>query len=169
MPATGIRSQSAWLDIVGPAPRRSWWTPRRSSARCPLGMFARPTSRTSIGKVFQERAGEVRRPGVPPLRRPEDHPRAGQRHREPVRVGCWRTAASAAVTSSGSCCATLLNAVLMMLATVKCGAVAGMLNYHQRGDVLAHSIGLLKATTIVAEADLVGTSPKAAPRWRPVW
>jgi fatty-acyl-CoA synthase len=47
------------------------------------------------------------------------------------------------------------NAVLMMLAAVKCGAVAGMLNYHQRGDVLAHSIGLLKATAIVAEADLV--------------
>ena len=37
------------------------------------------------------------------------------------------------------------NAVLMMLAAVKCGAVAGMLNYHQRGDVLAHSIGLLNA------------------------
>ena len=37
------------------------------------------------------------------------------------------------------------NAVLMMLAMVKCGAVAGMLNYHQRGEVLAHSIGLLDA------------------------
>ncbi len=47
------------------------------------------------------------------------------------------------------------NAVLMMLATVKCGAVAGMLNYHQRGDVLAHSIGLLNAKVLVAESDLV--------------
>ena len=33
--------------------------------------------------------------------------------------------------------------VLLMLAAVKCGAIAGMLNYHQRGDVLAHSLGLL--------------------------
>lgn len=47
------------------------------------------------------------------------------------------------------------NAVLTMLAAVKCGAVAGMLNYHQRGDVLAHSLGLLKAKVLVAESDLV--------------
>ena len=47
------------------------------------------------------------------------------------------------------------DAVLMMLAAVKCGAVAGMLNYHQRGDVLSHSIGLLDAKVVVAESDLV--------------
>src|SRR6202012_5887214 len=47
------------------------------------------------------------------------------------------------------------NAVLMMLATVKCGAIAGMLNYHQRGEVLAHSLGLLDAKVLVAESDLV--------------
>jgi fatty-acyl-CoA synthase len=42
-----------------------------------------------------------------------------------------------------------------MLAAVKCGAVAGMLNYHQRGEVLAHSLGLLDAKVLVAETDLV--------------
>jgi len=47
------------------------------------------------------------------------------------------------------------DAVLLMLAAVKCGAVAGMLNYHQRGEVLAHSIGLLDAKALVAESDLV--------------
>src|ERR1700753_3127287 len=47
------------------------------------------------------------------------------------------------------------NAVLMMLAAVKCGAVAGMLNYHQRGDVLAHSIGLLEAKALIIESDFV--------------
>jgi fatty-acyl-CoA synthase len=46
-------------------------------------------------------------------------------------------------------------AVLLMLATVKCGAISGMLNYHQRGDVLKHSFGLLDATAVVAETDLV--------------
>lgn len=45
--------------------------------------------------------------------------------------------------------------VLAMLATVKCGAIAGMLNYHQRGDVLAHSLGLLDAKVLIAESDLV--------------
>ena len=43
--------------------------------------------------------------------------------------------------------------VLLMLAVVKCGAVAGMLNYHQRGKVLAHSIGSLDAKAVVAETD----------------
>ncbi len=47
------------------------------------------------------------------------------------------------------------HAVLMMLAAVKCGAVAGMLNYHQRGDVLSHSIGLLDAKVVIAESDLI--------------
>ena len=47
------------------------------------------------------------------------------------------------------------NAVLTMLAAVKCGAVAGMLNYHQRGEVLAHSLGLLDAKVLIAETDLV--------------
>ena len=47
------------------------------------------------------------------------------------------------------------SAVLAMLAAVKCGAVAGMLNYHQRGDVLAHSLGLLDAKVLIAETDLV--------------
>ncbi len=47
------------------------------------------------------------------------------------------------------------DAVLLMLAAVKCGAVAGMLNYHQRGEVLAHSIGLLDAKALVAESDLI--------------
>ena len=47
------------------------------------------------------------------------------------------------------------NAVLMMLAAVKCGAIAGMLNYHQRGEVLAYSLGLLNAKVLVVESDLV--------------
>ena len=43
----------------------------------------------------------------------------------------------------------------MMLAAVKFGAMAGMLNHHQSGDVLAHSIGLLDAKVLVAETDLL--------------
>ncbi|MDT5336362.1 MAG: fatty-acyl-CoA synthase, partial [Mycobacterium sp.] len=47
------------------------------------------------------------------------------------------------------------HSVLLMLAVVKCGAVAGMLNYHQRGKVLAHSFGLLDAKAVVAETDFI--------------
>ncbi|MBA0049154.1 long-chain-acyl-CoA synthetase FadD6 [Mycobacteroides sp. LB1] len=45
--------------------------------------------------------------------------------------------------------------VLLMLATVKLGAIAGMLNYNQRGHVLAHSIGLLDSKMLVTEAEFV--------------
>lgn len=40
----------------------------------------------------------------------------------------------------------LLSAVL---ATVKLGAAAGMFNYNQRGEVLSHSIGLIKPTVLL--------------------
>lgn len=39
--------------------------------------------------------------------------------------------------------------LMMMLATVKLGAVAGMLNYNQRGNVLEHSMKLLGAKALV--------------------
>ena len=45
--------------------------------------------------------------------------------------------------------------VLLMLAAVKCGAISGMLNYNQRGDVLEHSLGLLSAKVIVADTDFI--------------
>lgn len=45
--------------------------------------------------------------------------------------------------------------VLLMLATVKLGAVAGMLNFNQRDNVLAHSIGLLDAKVLLADSEFV--------------
>jgi fatty-acyl-CoA synthase len=45
--------------------------------------------------------------------------------------------------------------VLLMLAIVKLGAIAGMLNHKQRGNVLAHSVELLNAKAIVGEDDLL--------------
>jgi fatty-acyl-CoA synthase len=44
---------------------------------------------------------------------------------------------------------------LLMLAAVKCGAISGMLNYHQRGAVLKHSLGLLSASVVVVDPDFV--------------
>lgn len=43
--------------------------------------------------------------------------------------------------------------LMLMLATVKLGAVAGMLNYNQRGEVLEHSMKLLDATVLVHDPD----------------
>lgn len=118
------------------------------------GLVARPSARKSIGSVFQDRAA-----------------RFGDRvfvtfGDQQLTYRDANAAANryAAVLASrgvrhGDVVAIMLRnsprTVVAMLAAVKCGAVAGMLNYHQRGDVLAHSLGLLEAKVLVAETDLV--------------
>src|SRR6201986_5655842 len=118
------------------------------------GLLARPTSKTSIGKVFQDRAARLGdkvflRFGDQQLTYREANATANR----------YAAVIAARGVGRGDVVGIMLrnspNAVLMMLATVKCGAVAGMLNYHQRGDVLAHSIGLLEAKTLVFRFDLV--------------
>ncbi|WP_446665905.1 long-chain-acyl-CoA synthetase [Flexivirga sp. B27] len=41
--------------------------------------------------------------------------------------------------------------LLVSLATVKLGAISGLINYNQRSDVLAHSLGILDARVVVVE------------------
>src|ERR1700749_2258354 len=118
------------------------------------GLLARPTSKTSIGKVFQDRAARL---GDKVFLRFGDQ----QLTYRDANAAANRYAAVLAArgVGQGDVVAIMLrnspNAVLTMLAAVKCGAVAGMLNYHQRGEVLAHSLGLLNAKVLVAETDLV--------------
>jgi fatty-acyl-CoA synthase len=118
------------------------------------GLLARPTSKTSIGKVFQERAARFGdrvfiRFGEQQLSYREANATANR----------YAAVLAARGVGRGDVVGIMLrnspNAVLMMLAVVKCGAVAGMLNYHQRGEVLAHSLGLLDAKVLVAESDLL--------------
>jgi fatty-acyl-CoA synthase len=119
------------------------------------GLLARPTSKTSIGKVFQERAARF---GNRVFLRFGDRQLT---YRE-ANAAANRYAAVLAARGigRGDVVGIMLrnspDAVLMMLAVVKCGAVAGMLNYQQRGGVLAHSLGLLDAKVLVAQSDLVG-------------
>ncbi|TVS88482.1 long-chain-acyl-CoA synthetase FadD6 [Mycobacterium helveticum] len=118
------------------------------------GLLARPSSRKSIGTVFQERAA---RHGDRVFLRFGDQEVT---YRD-ANAAANRYAAVLAArgVGKGDVVAIMLrnspNAVLAMLATVKCGAVAGMINYHQRGEVLAHSLGLLDAKVLIAETDLV--------------
>jgi fatty-acyl-CoA synthase len=118
------------------------------------GLLARPTSKTSIGKVFQERAARLGdkvflRFGDQQLTYREANATANR----------YAAVLAARGVGRGDVVGVMLrnspNAVLIMLAAVKCGAIAGMLNYHQRGEVLAHSLGLLDAKVLVAESDLI--------------
>ncbi len=118
------------------------------------GLLARPTSKTSIGKVFQERAARL---GDKVFLRFGDQQLS---YREAnATANRYAAVLAARGVGRGDVVGIMLrnspNAVLMMLAVVKCGAIAGMLNYHQRGEVLAHSLGLLNAKVLVAEADFI--------------
>ncbi|TGD85691.1 long-chain-acyl-CoA synthetase [Mycolicibacterium sp. CH28] len=118
------------------------------------GLLALPTSKASIGKVFQQRAARYGDRVF--IRFGEENVTYRQANETANR---YAAVLADKGVGRGDVVGIMLrnspNAVLMMLAAVKCGAVAGMLNYHQRGDVLAHSIGLLGATVVIAESDLI--------------
>lgn len=118
------------------------------------GLLARPKSRASIGTVFQDRAARFGdrvflKFGDQQLTYREGNAIANR----------YAAVLTARGVGPGDVVGIMLpnspNTVLVMLAAVKCGAIAGMLNYHQRGEVLAHSLGLLDAKVLVAESDLV--------------
>ena len=118
------------------------------------GLLAQPSSKTSIGKVFQDRAARYGdrvfiRFGGQELSYREANATANRYAAVLASRGVGRGDVVGIMLRNSP------NTVLMMLAAVKCGAIAGMLNYHQRGDVLAHSLGLLDAKVLVAESDLV--------------
>ncbi|MBV8788574.1 MAG: long-chain-acyl-CoA synthetase, partial [Mycobacterium sp.] len=118
------------------------------------GLLAQPGSKKSIGTVFADRAARY---GDRVFLRFGDQ----QLTYRDANAAANRYAAVLAArgVGRGDVVGIMLrnspNTVLAMLAAVKCGAVAGMLNYHQRGEVLAHSLGLLDAKVLIAEADLV--------------
>ena len=153
MPESGSRTSVGLLDIASQVPTLVKDAPSivRGVA---TGLLARPTTKTSIGKVFQDRA--------------ERHAdrifiKFGSQHLTYAQANelanQYAAVLAARGVGKGDVVGVMLrnspNAVLVMLAAVKCGAVAGMINYHQRGDVLAHSLGLITPTVLVAEGDFV--------------
>ena len=118
------------------------------------GLLALPTSKTSIGTVFQDRAARFGERVF--IRFGDEKITYRQANETANRYAAVLTDHG---VRRGNVVGIMLrnspDAVLMMLAAVKCGAVAGMLNYNQRGEVLGHSLGLLNATVVVAESDLV--------------
>jgi fatty-acyl-CoA synthase len=150
---SGTRSSVGLLDIASRVPGVLTDVPVMVRGVL-TGLLARPTSKTSIGKVFQERAARFGdrvfvRFGDQQLTYREANATANR----------YAAVLAARGVGRGDVVGVMLRnsptAVLMMLAVVKCGAVAGMLNYHQRGEVLSHSLGLLDAKVLVVESDLV--------------
>ncbi|HZQ32327.1 MAG TPA: long-chain-acyl-CoA synthetase FadD6 [Mycobacterium sp.] len=114
------------------------------------GFMARPSGKTSIGKVFQDRAGRY---GDRVFIKFEDQSLTYREANETVNR--YAAVLAARGVGRGDVVGIMLKnsprAVLLMLAVVKLGAIAGMLNYNQRGKVLAHSAGLLDAKLIIGD------------------
>lgn len=118
------------------------------------GLAVLPTSRTSIATVFQQRA--ARYPDRVFIRFEDEtitYRQANETANRYAAVLAERGVRRGQVV--GIMLRNSPEVVLVMLAAVKCGAVAGMLNYNQRAELLAHSIGLLDAAVVVCEADLI--------------
>ena len=118
------------------------------------GFMARPTAKTSIGKVFQERAARY---GDNVFIKFEDETLTYRQANEAVNR--YAAVLSARGVGRGDVVGIMLTnsprAVLLMLAVVKLGAIAGMLNYNQRGKVLAHSVELLAARVLIGSDELL--------------
>ncbi|BBZ29873.1 long-chain-acyl-CoA synthetase [Mycolicibacterium madagascariense] len=150
---SGTRSSVGVLDIVPRLPGLLKDAPIIARGVV-TGFLARPTAKTSIGKVFQERAARY---GDKPFIRFGDEELTYREANETVNR--YAAVLASRGVGHGDVVGVMLrnspHSVLLMLAVVKCGAVAGMLNYHQRGKVLAHSLGLLGAKAVVAETDFI--------------
>jgi fatty-acyl-CoA synthase len=151
--SSGTRSSVGLLDIAPRLPGFLKDAPAIVRGAI-TGLLARPTAKTSIGKVFQDKAA---RHANNVFIRFEDQEITYREANETVNR--YAAVLAARGVGHGDVVGVMLRnspqSVLLMLAVVKCGAVAGMLNYHQRGKVLAHSLGLLEAAAVVAETDLI--------------
>src|SRR5215212_6859772 len=118
--------------------------------------LARGSAKRSIGRVFQERAARY---GDQIFIRFDDEALSYRDANQTVN----RYAATLAErgVGRGDVVGIMMrnspSPVLLMLAAVKLGAIAGMLNHKQRGNLLAHSVGLLRAKVLIGEDDLLSS------------
>ncbi|MCL2534156.1 MAG: long-chain-acyl-CoA synthetase [Nocardiaceae bacterium] len=119
-----------------------------SLARGALGLTRKPDARDSIGRVFQELA--ERQPNHPFIRFEGATITYGRANE---RVNRYADVLARHGVRHGDVVGILTKnrpeTLLLALAAVKLGAVAGMLNHNQRGDVLAHSLSLLDSRVLV--------------------
>ncbi|MCF8590071.1 long-chain-acyl-CoA synthetase [Gordonia liuliyuniae] len=120
-----------------------------SMARHAPGIVLRTgETKNSIGQVFAKHAAE--HPDRPFLRWHGESSSYGECNRIVNRYAAVLTERGIGV---GDIVAILSKNnptdLLMILATLKLGAVAGMINYNQRGDVIDHSMSLLGAKVLV--------------------
>lgn len=116
--------------------------------------FTRRSAKASVGRVLQNRAA---RHGDRLFIRFEDE--AVTYRQANQTANRYAAVLAARGVRRGDVVAVMMTnsarMLLLMLAVVKLGAIAGLLNHHHRGKVLAHSVELLEAKVLVGEDDLL--------------
>ncbi len=147
---TTTRQRVSFLDVTRGA-LRALPELRRTITKGP-GLLLKPTATMSIGSVFQDEvAAHPERPFLKGGDRVITYGEANDQVNRYAYTLIGEGVQRGDVV--GLMAAGDVENVLVMLAAVKLGAVAGLLNYNQRGDVLAHSIGILSARVIVIGDD----------------
>lgn len=113
-----------------------------------LGLTRKPSAKESIGLIFQKNAHA--HPSRPFIRFEGHATSYGEANEQ---VNRYADVLRARGVQRGDVVAILgkntPESLLIALAAVKLGAAAGMLNYNQRDDVLAHSLSLISAKVLV--------------------
>ena len=150
---SGTRSSVGLFDIASQVPGLLMDAPAILRG-VTTGFLARPSTKASIGKVFQDRAARYSDKLF--LKFEDQEMTYGEANETVNRYAA--VLASRGVGHGdvvGIMARNSPEAVLLMLAAVKCGAISGMLNYNQRGEVLRHSLGLLSASVVVAHTEFL--------------
>lgn len=146
MTSSPLRSTVSLFEIIGHLP--GFLSSPGRFLRIPY-LLRQPTSRASIGLLFEQTA--ARRPDAPFLSFEDERFTYRQANE---RVNRYTHTLANRGVRSGDVVGVLgknePDTLFVALAAVKLGAVAGMLNHHQRGGVLDHSIALLDARVLVA-------------------
>ena len=125
-------------------------------------MFRTPSSKKSIGSIFQRLAAKYpQRPFVVAHNGKLTYDEA---NREVNRIAnVLQDAGVQPGDAVGLMSHNTIDMLLAMLATVKLGAISGLFNYHQRGDVLAHSIAVMQPKIVLVEDALLEEFATAGP------
>lgn len=140
-----------WRDLVGALPGLAPDAVTMIKGALRL-ISLRPNSRESVGHVLQRLA--ARRPDHPFLRFEGQEWTYGAAN---AQVNRYATALARYGVGNGSAVGVLATnrpeTLLVTLAVVKLGGIAGMLNHRQRGGVLDHSQRLLESMVLVVGAE----------------
>ncbi|OQS17108.1 long-chain-acyl-CoA synthetase [Nocardia donostiensis] len=144
------RTTVGLLELVASLPGMALDAP--GMLRNVRGMLVRPGDKSSVGRYFQRAAH--RHPNRPFLRFEGQEVGYGKANEV---VNRYANVLAARGVRRGDVVGVLMTnrpeTMFTVLATVKLGATVGLLNYHQRDRVLAHSIGLLGSVVTVVGAE----------------